>query len=112
MVQFPRMTALAELWREQQQATFPASALGVAIDGLPLVKLDARLGALLTASLRSDGLPRALPPAKLEDLRAGLALAERALAELPLDAPTRAYFDRLVHLSKSLIYDSDRGSPS
>ncbi len=106
------MAGLPELWSEQQQAAFPASALGVEIDGLPLVKLDARLGALLTASLRTDGLPRALPPVKLEDLSGALALAERALAELPLDAPTRAYFERLVHISKSLIYDSGPRPPS
>ena len=99
------MSGLPDLWREQQQAAFPASALGVSIDGLPLVKLDARLGALLTAALRTDGLPRALPPAKLEDLKGGLLLAERALAELPLDEPTRTYFARVVHISKSLIYD-------
>ena len=103
------MEGLPDLWREQQQAAFPASALGTAIDGLPLVKLDARLGALLTASLRTDGLPRALPPAKLDELRQAQALAERALAELPLDASAQAYFRRLVHISKSLIYDSGRG---
>lgn len=96
------MDGLAELWRTHQQTTFPPSALGTSIDGLPLVKLDARLGALLTAGLRSDGVPRALPPEKLDDLRGALALAARVVAELPLDAPTRAYFERLLALGAAL----------
>jgi hypothetical protein len=97
-----RMSGLPELWREHQHAAFPPTALGMSIDGLPLVKLDARLGAHLTASLRSDGLPRPLPPAKLEDLRQALALAARAVAELSLDAPTRLYFERLLALGDTI----------
>ena len=96
------MSSLPELWTEHQRTSFPPSALGMSLDGLPLVKLDARLGALLTASLRTDGVPRALPPAKVDDLRQALGLAARVVAELPLDPPTRAYFARLLTLGDTI----------
>jgi hypothetical protein len=88
------MTDLPGLWREHQHATFPAAAL-------KFVAVDARLGALLTASLRSDGLPRALPPDKREDLKKALDQAVDVLKR-ELDAESRAYFERLVTLAKAV----------
>jgi hypothetical protein len=93
----------AELWRAQQEATFPASCLPLAIDGVKLVKLDAAAGAILTASLRTDGLVRPIPEAKRDDLRRHRELIARALAELRLDADGRAYFERLAFLSTHVL---------
>lgn len=93
----------AELWRTQQQATFPASCLPLSIDGLRLVKLDAAAGAILTASLRTDGVVRPIPDAKRSDLRNHRELIARALVEIPLDADGRAYFERLAFLSTHVL---------
>jgi len=89
------MTDLPGLWREHQHATFPAAAL-------KFVAVDARLGALLTASLRSDGLPRALPPDKREALKAALDQAVDVLKQ-ELDVESRAYFERLVALGRAVL---------
>lgn len=93
----------ADLWREQQQTTFPASCLPLAIDGLKLVKLDAAAGAILTASLRTDGQVRSLPEQKRADLRGHRELVSRALVELPLDADGKAYFERLAFLCTQVL---------
>jgi len=93
----------AVLWRTQQEATFPASCLPLSIDGIRLVKLDAAAGAILTASLRTDGLVRQVPEAKRMDLRRHRELIARALVELPLDADGRAYFERLAFLSTHVL---------
>jgi hypothetical protein len=93
----------AELWRVHQQATFPASCLPLSVEGLKLVKLDAAAGAILTSSLRTDGLVRPVPDAKRDDLRRHRELIARALVELPLDADGRAYFERLAFLSTHVL---------
>ena len=89
------MIDLPSLWREQQHATFPPSALR-------FVAVDARAGALLTASLRGDGLPRALPPEKREELRRALEEAVAALGCLE-DVEARIYFERLIVLGKAVL---------
>ena len=98
------MVDLPGLWREHQHATFPPSAL-------KHVAVDARLGALLTASLRSDGFPRALPPERREEL--GLAL-EKAVDVLrqELDVEARAYFERLVILGRAVAGGPGEGPPA
>ncbi len=97
------MSDPAELWRTQQNATFPASCLPLAIDGVKLVKLDALAGAILTAALRTDGIARGLPAAKREELRKHRELILRALAETPLDPDGKAYFERLAFLSTHVL---------
>jgi hypothetical protein len=77
--------------------------LGLSIDGLKLVRLDADVGAALTASLRTDGIPRKLPPARELALQTGLGLVRRALAEGTLDAEAREYFSRLEILSRAVL---------
>ena len=94
---------VARLWSEHQQAPFPATALGIAVDGLPLVKLDATAGAALTASLRGDGVVRPLPESRRADLARMRDLAEKATAGLPLDETTRAYFTRLARLADIVL---------
>jgi hypothetical protein len=93
----------AELWRVHQQATFPASCLPLSVEGVKLVKLDAAAGAILTASLRTDGLVRPVPDAKRDELRRNRELIARALVEVPLDADGRAYFERLAFLSTHVL---------
>lgn len=88
------MSDLPTLWREQQSATFPASALR-------WVSIDVRAGAALTASLRSDGVVRPLPEEKLDSLRRALAEAAEVLKE-PLDVEARRYFERLLVLGKAV----------
>jgi hypothetical protein len=97
------MTDPAALWKTQQGATFPASCLPLAIDGVKLVKLDAAAGAILTAALRTDGIVRALPESKKDYLRKQRELILRALAELPLDPDGRAYFERLAFLRTHVL---------
>src|SRR2546421_4415143 len=93
----------AVLWRTQQEATFPASCLPLSIDGIRLVKPDAAAGAILTASLRTDGVVRQLLDAKRDDLRRHRELIARALVEVPLDAEGKAYFERLAFLSTHVL---------
>jgi hypothetical protein len=88
------MSDLPGLWREHQHATFPVTAL-------KFVGVDARLGALLTASLRTDGLPRALPPEKREDLKRAMDQAVDVLRQ-ELDVESRAYFERLLALGRAV----------
>jgi hypothetical protein len=94
---------LPALWREHQHATFPSSCLALSVDGVPLVKVDASVGAALTASLRTDGVPRPLSPERREDLLRGRSLAVRALAEAGLDAAGRAYIERLAALADAVL---------
>ena len=98
------MIDLPGLWREHQHATFPAAAL-------KFVAVDARLGALLTASLRSDGLPRALPPDKREALKVALDQAVDVLKG-ELDVESRAYFERLVTLGRVVACGPGSGPPA
>jgi len=97
------MTDPAALWRVQQEAMFPASCLPQSIDGVKLVSLDAATGAILTASLRTDGLVRPIPDSKRDDLRRHRELIARALVEVPLDPDGRAYFERLAFLSTHVL---------
>jgi hypothetical protein len=97
------VTDPAALWRVQQEATFPASCLAQSIDGVKLVTLDAAAGAILTASLRTDGLVRPVPESKRNDLKRHRELIARALVEVPLDADGRAYFERLAFLSTHVL---------
>jgi hypothetical protein len=90
-----------DLWRVHQNAPFPASGLPLAVDGVRLVKIDAVVGAILTSSLRTDGVVR--PVAKRADLELHRALIQKALQELPLDAETRTYFERLATLSDRVL---------
>ena len=94
---------LAELWKAQQNATFPASCLPLSIDGVKLVKLDAAAGAILTAALRTDGVVRRLDEAKRRDLERHRDLIRKALREAALDAEGRAYFDRLDALADVVL---------
>jgi hypothetical protein len=91
------------LWREQQETTFPASCLPLSIDGVRLVKLDAAAGAILTASLRTDGQVRPVPEAKRDSLRNHRELIARALVEIPMDAAGKAYFERLAFLCTQVL---------
>lgn len=90
---------LPALWREHQHAMFPPSAIAVA----GLLQLDAEAGALLTASLRRDGLPRPLSAEKRAELSACRERIARALAGADLDAETRAYFGRLDALAEAVL---------
>lgn len=91
------------MWREHQTAPFPYSCLKLAVAGTPLVKLDAEAGACLTASLRTDGLPRALPADRRASLARSVDLVRRALGEIPLEPAARAYFERLERLSLAVL---------
>jgi hypothetical protein len=94
---------LADLWLFHQKAPFPASCLSLSVRGVPLVKIDAAAGALLTASLRTDGRVRRLDDRKLKDLRSSRELVLEALQNLPLDAEGRAYFERLSVLAAGVL---------
>jgi hypothetical protein len=93
---------LAALWREQQLAPFPAGERDRQVDGESLLKLDAAVGAILTASLRRDGIPRPLDPARRADLASRLPLLETAAAGLPA-GEARRYAERLVILSRAVL---------
>jgi len=82
---------------------FPPSAVGLSIDGRPLLRLDATAGAVLTASLRSDGIPRPLSAEQRTALEEGRALAQKAAAETVFDAETRGYFGRLAALAAEVL---------
>lgn len=92
-----------DLWRVHQHAPFPASCLALKVDGVPLVKIDAVAGAILTGALRSDGVPRPLSEPKRADLLRQRALIAKVLADVPLDPDARAYFERLATLSDLLL---------
>jgi len=92
-----------ELWRVHQNAQFPPSCLAAAVDGVRLVKIDAVAGAILTASLRTDGVPRPLDDARRRDLERQLVLVRKALEDPALDAEGRAYFERLALLSEAVL---------
>ena len=94
---------LADLWREHQVAPFPYSCLKLALAGTPLVKIDAEAGACLTASLRTDGVPRALPPERRASLSRCLERIAQVLRETSLDPDGRAYFERLEKLSEAVL---------
>jgi|SRR6516225_5584733 hypothetical protein len=94
---------LPELWKRHQNAPFPPSALGLTVGDVKLVRLDAEVGAVLTASLRTDGIPRALPPARTAALTGGLDLVRKALKEAPLDPEAREYFGRLETLALAVL---------
>jgi len=96
----------ADVWRAQQNAQFPPSCLPLSIEGVALVKLDASAGAILTASLRTDGLPRPLEDSKRRDLERLRGLILKALGELPLDEEGKAYFDRLAVLADHVLQGS------
>jgi hypothetical protein len=97
------VTDPAELWRAHQNAQFPPSCLPLAIGGVRLVKIDAVVGAILTGSLRTDGVPRPIDDAKRRDLQFYGALILKALGELPLDAEAKDYFTRLTTLSDRVL---------
>ena len=97
------MADSAEIWRVHQNAQFPPSCLARSVDGVRLVKIDAVAGAILTASLRTDGVARPLDDAKRRDLERQLVLIRKALEDPALDGEGRAYFDRLAVLSDVVL---------
>ncbi len=94
---------LPAVWREQQQATFPAACLGRSAGGVGLLKLDAGVGALLTACLRQDGLPRPLSESQRSELERQLPLLQAALADAALTGEGRRYFERLQALAEHVL---------
>jgi hypothetical protein len=94
---------LSELWRLQQQATFPPSFVGKAVDGVALTKVDADVGRILTDVLRKDAVPRPLEAGASERLARGRALLARALAAVDLDEEGRTYFSRLMKLADEIL---------
>jgi len=92
-----------EIWRLHQNAQFPPSCLTRSVDGVRLVKLDAAAGAILTASLRTDGVVRPIDDAKRRDLDRHRVLIRKALEDPGLDAEGRAYFERLAALSDHVL---------
>jgi hypothetical protein len=97
------MASPADLWREHQNAQFPATCLPLSVDGVKLVKIDAVAGAILTASLRTDGVVRRIDDAKRRDLEHHRGLVLRALRDLTLDLEGKAYFERLALLSDRVL---------
>jgi hypothetical protein len=93
----------ADVWREHQHAQFPASCLPLSIDGVRLVKIDAVAGAILTASLRTDGVVRRVEDAKRRDLEHQHGLMLKALRDAALDAEGKAYFERLAALADRVL---------
>lgn len=94
---------LPVVWKEQQLATFPAGCLGRSAGGVGLLKLDAGVGALLTACLRQDGLPRPLSELQRSDLERQLPLLQAALADAGLMGEGRRYFERLHALTDHVL---------
>ena len=90
-------------WREHQVAPFPFSCLQLSVSGIPLVKLDAEVGASLTASLRTDGMPRPLPADRRASLFRCCEQVGAALREVPLDPGARSYFERLQELATVVL---------
>ena len=97
------MADSAEVWRVHQNAQFPPSCLARSVDGVRLVKLDAAAGAILTASLRTDGAVRPIDDARRRDLERHRVLIRKALEDPGLDADGRAYFERLAVLSELVV---------
>jgi len=97
------MDGLPLLWREHQGSPFPYSCLKLALSDVPLVKLDAEAGASLTASLRMDGVPRALPADRRASLFRCCGALEEALLRLDLDAEARGYFERVLTLAVAVL---------
>jgi len=94
---------LSELWKTQQNAPFPASCLPWSIDGVRLVKLDAAAGAILTASLRTDGVVRRVEGSKRGDLERHRELILKAIRDVTLDGEGKAYFERLATLADAVL---------
>ena len=92
------MVDSADFWRLHQSAQFPPSCLPLSVDGVRLVKIDAAAGAILTASLRTDGVPRPVAESKRLDLLKYRPLVEKVRHDLSIDADGRTYFDRLAIL--------------
>lgn len=97
------MTDVAGLWHLHQQTPFPASCLPLAAGGVPLVKIDAAAGAILTASLRTDGVARRVDESKRRNLQQHRGLIAQALADPALDPEGRAYFERLLALADVVL---------
>ncbi len=90
-------------WREHQGAPFPFSCLKLSVAGIPLVKLDAEVGASLTASLRTDGDPRPLGADRRASLFRCCEYVSAVLREVPLDPVARSYFERLEQLATVVL---------
>ena len=97
------MSNPADLWRLHQNAQFPPSCLARSVDGVRLVKLDAVAGAILTASLRTDGVPRPIGEGRSRELERHRGLIAKVLEDPTLDAESRAYFERLSVLSDLVL---------
>lgn len=97
------MTDRADLWRVHQNAQFPPSCLARTVDGVRLVKIDAAAGAILTASLRTDGIPRPIEESKRQDLARHRERILKALQDPDLDPEGRAYFERLALLADHVL---------
>ncbi len=97
------MSGPEELWRVHQNAPFPASCLSLSHDGLKLVQIDAAAGALLTASLRTDGVVRPLNAVRRAELERHRERIRGVLRDVALDADGRAYFERLAALSDLIL---------
>src|SRR5262245_9885592 len=92
------MSESAELWRVHQNSQFPPSCLARSVDGVRLVKIDAVAGAILTASLRTDGVVRPVDEPKRLDLLKYRGLVEKVRLDPSQDAEGHDYFDRLAGL--------------
>lgn len=69
------------------------------IEGITLAKLDALVGAILTACLKADGAPRPLSDAQKRDLLHYNYLVRRVLDGYPIDDEGKVYFERLHRIS-------------
>jgi hypothetical protein len=70
---------------------------------MKLVRLDAEVGACLTSSLGTSGVPRKIEGERRATLLRGLGHVRQALREAPLEPEARAYFERLETLSLAVL---------
>lgn len=86
--------AIEKMWEEQSDAAFPPDCAGAEVQGVNMIKLDARTAGCVNHFLKRNG---ALPVDKKTALHECLETLERILPDLT--GPGKAYFERLWRLA-------------
>ena len=99
---------LATPLREQRHAQLPFSCRDVEVLGTTLLHVDVTLENILTARLKTDGVPRPISDPHVEELQGHKSLLDTALHENTLNNEGRTYFTRLQTIEGEFIHGRDR----
>lgn len=107
MCEMSGLAEIQELWKRHLATTFPPECRGMEVEGIELVLLDADIAGCITAYLGQRVVHNWHDLKRKKTLRR--CCADLARVDLKLEGRARAYFERLLLLTRKVLVNVDPG---